>query len=71
VATQMQTIMLAHTLLPKYVPNAADICNGCWQAHREKGEIITPYGNSVGAIEAWMADSRAKIGYGGKTPRVR
>lgn len=71
VATEMETIMLAHVLLPKYVPDRLNLCAGCWQAHREKGDIATPYGNSVGAIEAWMADSRSKIGYGGKTPRVR
>jgi hypothetical protein len=32
---------------------------------------MTPYGNKVGALNAWLTDSRSKIGMGGKFPRSR
>lgn len=72
VATEIQTIRLAHTLLPNIIPDRINLCSGCWKEDRVMSEsMITPYGNMAGAIMAWSADSRAKIGYGGKTPRSR
>jgi len=73
VATEIETIRLAHTLLPNIIPDRLDLCAGCWKGDQVKdpSNLFTPYGDSRGAIAAWMSDSRAKIGWGGKTPRVR
>lgn len=68
----MNTIRLAHSLLSDFVPDHLDLCE-CWKEDRlpaEKQEA-TPYGNSNGAVKAWMADSLAHVGRGGKFPRLR
>lgn len=71
--TELDTARLAHTLLPNIIPDRVDLCSGCWKGdmERDTSQLVTPYGMSTGAIAAWMADSRSKIGQGGKFPRVR
>jgi len=71
--TEMNTIRLAHTLLPFLIPDRLDLCAGCWKEDNitDEGAPITPYGSSRAAIKVWMSDSRAKIGQGGKFPSMR
>lgn len=71
VLTEIQTIRLAHTLLPNLIPDRVNLCAGCWKEDQVDSKIITPYGRRFGAQEAWLADSRAKVGYGGKFPKSR
>lgn len=73
VRTEMETARLAHTLLPSIIPERLDLCSGCWKGDQLIDEKMgpTPYGNLVGAVAAWLSDSRAKVGQGGKFPRVR
>lgn len=71
ISTEMRTAALAHTLLPALVPNRLELCSGCWKFDMENTKTLTPYGNKNGAVAAWLADSRAKIGYGGKSPKGR
>jgi hypothetical protein len=33
--------------------------------------VFTPYGYRRGAMRAWVSDSRAKVGIGGKFPSAR
>jgi len=65
--TEMITAHLANSLLVDIVPNLVDLCD-CWKADQvvEDGADWTPYGISNGAVKAWLADSRAKVGQGGK-----
>jgi hypothetical protein len=72
-STEMDTIRLAHTLLPSITPYSADICKGCWIGDRDivKGAEFTPYGIMLGATTVWLRDSRAKVGYGAKAPGMR
>lgn len=71
VQTCMETARLAHTLLPEISPATDDLCKNCWEGDQDtKNMAMTPYGNMVGAVKCWASDSRAKVGYGGKTPRV-
>jgi len=71
VQTEMETISLAHTLVPDSFGDAMDMCSGCWQYDREKSDLSTPYGDTRGAVNAWLSDSRQKVGFGTKSPRVR
>jgi len=73
VSTELLTSRLAHTLLSDMLPKSQDPCADCYKDDRirDASELITPYGTASGAIKAWMADSRAKIGQGSKFPRVR
>lgn len=66
-STELLTARLAHTLLSEFVPYAADPCSQCYRDDRmpDPSKLITPYGTASGAIKAWMADSRAKVGAGG------
>lgn len=66
------TARLAHALMP-HSPCDCDAVNMYWQNDRDRdpSNIITPYGASVAAVECWLADSRAKIGMGGKFPSMR
>lgn len=70
---QMDTIRLAHTLLPAFIPDRMNLCLNCWtnDIAKDPGNLVTPYGTSTGAVAVWMTDSRAKIGFGGKFPRLR
>ena len=67
------TARLAHSLMPHSPCVACEAVNMYWEADRDKDRsgIITPYGTSTAAIECWMADSRARVGIGGKFPRIR
>jgi hypothetical protein len=66
--TEVETVRLAHTLLPRYTPTRPNPCSGCWKADQEPdpSELITPYGMYRGSVFVWMSDSRSKIGMGGK-----
>jgi hypothetical protein len=72
-STELLTARLAHTLLSEMLPYAQDPCSQCYKDDRIKDPsgLITPYGTASGAIRAWMADSRAKVGQGLKFPRMR
>lgn len=69
VMTDMQTLRLAHCLMP-FEPCGAEATQQYWRDDVTENEqsIITPYGNKNGAVEAWVADARAKVGQGGKFP---
>lgn len=71
VNTEIQTCRLAHTLLPNIIPDRINLCAGCWKEDQVIEKNFTPYGNRTGAYAAWMSDSRAKVGQGGKFPRSR
>lgn len=64
--TEIQTLRFAHTLMP-YRPQSAEAVQQYWVADNEAhpSKITSPYGWKSGAVEAWIADSRAKIGGGG------
>jgi len=61
--TEMITLRLAHTLLPTILPDRIDLCSGCWKGDMERDENteLTPYGDTRGAVNAWIADSRSKV----------
>lgn len=64
--TEIETCRLTHTLMP-YSPCDCSPVQQYWQNDRtplQEG-YTTPYGNTTGALEAWMHDSRTKIGFGG------
>jgi len=65
--TEMMTASLANSLLKDIVPAMVDLCN-CWKADMTLSDnaLWSPYGITNGAIKAWLADSRAKVGVGGK-----
>lgn len=68
VHTQLETIRLAHTLLPFYIPDKYNMCAHCWEDDRKLDPnlvMLTPYGVARGAIEVWLSDSRRKVGQGG------
>lgn len=67
--TEMQTARLAHTLMPNK-PCSCPTVHQYWQEDTTKGDILTPYGQRQGAIDAWLTDSRQKIGQGGKIPAM-
>jgi hypothetical protein len=69
VMTEMQTLRLAHCLMP-FEPCSCDAEHRYWSDDVEENpnSIITPYGSKSGAVDAWVADSRAKVGQGGKFP---
>jgi hypothetical protein len=73
VRTEMETARLAHTLLPTIIPERLDLCSGCWKGDQLVDEKFgpSPYGHLVGASAAWLSDSRAKVGQGGKFPSMR
>lgn len=72
VMTEMQTLRLAHCLMP-FEPCSCEAAHQYWRddVTENPQNIITPYGNKSGAVEAWVADSRSKVGQGGKFPRIR
>jgi len=65
--TEMTTASLAHSVLKDIIPAMVDLCN-CWKADMvvEDNAVWNPYGITNGAIKAWLADSRARAGGGGK-----
>ncbi len=70
VYTEMQTIRLAHTLMPN-APCSCPTVHQYWQMDVESTDTLTPYGSTKGAVDVWSKDARAKVGQGGKFPRVR
>jgi len=68
---ELLTIHLAHTLMP-HEPCDCNVVRAKWEADFELMERqFTPYGSRRGSIDAWLADSRAKVGQGGMFPGVR
>lgn len=67
-STQIYTIRLAHTLMPR-PPCSCDIVKQKWEDDRKPQDGWSPYGNMIGAVHTWMADSRAKVGNGGMFTR--
>jgi len=69
VMTDMQTLRLAHCLMP-FEPCGCEAEHQYWRddVTENSQSIITPYGSKNGAVEAWVADSRARVGQGGKFP---
>jgi hypothetical protein len=65
--TEMMTASLANSLLKDIIPAMVDLCN-CWKSDMTLADnaMWSPYGITNGAIKAWLADSRAKVGVGGK-----
>jgi hypothetical protein len=63
---ELLTAKLAHTLMP-FKPIDCEAVTQYWQKDLEvnKRAVITPYGSSNGAVEAWVFDSRQKLGHGG------
>jgi len=70
--TEMMTASLANSLLKDIIPSMVDLCN-CWKSDMTLSDDAewNPYGITNGAIKAWLADSRAKVGMGGKFPAPR
>lgn len=66
--TELLTCRLAHTLMPS-APCSCPLVEQYWAEDKQPNpSYMTPYGNTAGAINAWMADSRSKIGIGGALP---
>jgi hypothetical protein len=70
VYTEMLTIRLAHTLMPN-APCSCPTVHQYWQNDIKETDILTPYGRTQGAVDAWSMDARAKVGQGGKFPNMR
>jgi hypothetical protein len=72
IMTDMQTLRLAHCLMP-FEPCGCEAEQQYWRddVTENNQDIITPYGTKNGAVEAWVADSRSKVGQGGKFPSMR
>jgi len=69
--TEMQTIRLAHTVMVNK-PVSCPTVHQMWQEDIQPvPNMWTPYGNSAGAVQAWIADARQKVGQGGKFPSLR
>jgi hypothetical protein len=68
--TEVQTARLAHTLMPNK-PCSCPTVHQYWQEDIVDSQQNTPYGRRVGALNAWLADSRQKVGQGGKFPSMR
>lgn len=69
--TEIETVRLSHTLMPNK-PDSCPTVHQYWDEDIVPTEgIWTPYGTLQGAVRAWMADSRAKVGVGGKFPSGR
>jgi hypothetical protein len=64
--TEMETARFAHTLMPNK-PESCPTVHMYWDEDIQPhpGDIMTPYGNTIGAVRAWLSDSRAKVGSGG------
>ena len=62
--TELLTIRLAHSLMP-YKPIDCEAVSQYWQRDTEVTKSNSPYGNTAGAIDVWVADSRKKEGAGG------
>lgn len=62
--SKLLTIRLAHTLMPNPVCSCPYL-EQYWKEDREATAMWTPYGNRMGAMAAWVADSRAKVGVAG------
>ena len=69
IMTDMQTLRLAHCLMP-FEPCGAEATQQYWRDDVTENiqNIITPYGSKSGAVDAWVADSRTRVGQGGKFP---
>jgi len=61
---ELLTARYAHTLMPNQ-PCSCPLVVQYWQEDRKDAEFTSPYGSTMGAQNAWFADSRAKIGIGG------
>jgi hypothetical protein len=69
--TELETVRLSHTLMPNK-PCSCPTVHQYWDEDIEEDERVwTPYGTRKGAVRAWMSDSRAKVGVGGKFPKPR
>jgi len=68
--TELLTIRLANTLMVNK-PSSCPTVHQMYQEDVEPSKNFTPYGTRMGAMMAWMADSRSKIGHGGKFPAMR
>lgn len=62
--TELLTARLSHTLMP-YKPVDCEAVSQYWQQDTEPEKTRTAYGYKRGAVDAWVADSRAKVGIGG------
>jgi hypothetical protein len=62
--TELQTCRLAHTLMP-HEPCTCNEGHMYWISDTDDSKTWTPYGRSVGALDAWMQDSRDRVGSGG------
>ena len=64
IKTELLTARLAHTLMPNK-PSSCPTVHMYWQEDTKEQDVWTPYGNSMGAFNAWIVDSRDRIGVGG------
>lgn len=67
---EVQTARLAHTLMPNK-PCSCPTVHQYWQEDIVDSQQNTPYGRRMGALNCWLADSRQKIGQGGKFPSMQ
>lgn len=64
VKTELLTIRLSHTLMPNK-PSSCSAVHQYWTEDTKEQDVWTPYGNKVGAFNAWVIDSRDKVQAGG------
>lgn len=62
--SDLMTIRLAHTFMPN-APCSCAYVEQMWKADSKEAPW-TPYGNTAGAMAAWLHDSQARIGHGGQ-----
>lgn len=68
---ELLTARYAHTLMPN-IPCTCPIVAQYWSEDRKVIDgMYTPYGNMQGAMNAWMIDSRNKVGISGVFPGMR
>jgi hypothetical protein len=65
IKVELETVRLAHTLMP-HTPCECEAINMFWSddVNTKEEYDLTPYGNKAGAMNAWLSDSRSKIGFG-------
>lgn len=64
IKTELLTARLSHTLMPN-MPCSCPLVEQYWRDDRDMQDGFTPYGKMMGAWNAWIVDSRDRIGVGG------
>ena len=67
ISNELRTIRLSHALMPNR-PCSCDSSHQYWLEDQVSTDTLTPYGKKAGAVDAWIADYRARVGFGTTVP---